>query len=53
MNYESGGTICGVMVNRNAANKGYMRNITTIATITGADQSDANRLFQAQGTYQF
>ncbi len=53
MNYESGGTICGTMISRNAANKGYARNLGSISTIIGTDQSDANRLFQAQGTYQF
>lgn len=53
MNYENAGTICGTMVCRNAANKAYMRNLSSISTITGADQSDANRLLQAQGIYQF
>lgn len=51
--YENAGTICGMMMSRQSANKCYGRNITSIASITGADQSDANRIFQAQGTYQF
>lgn len=53
MNYENAGTICGTMVCRNAANKAYMRNLSSISTIIGTDQSDANRLLQAQGVYQF
>lgn len=51
--YENGGTICGIYIGRNAANKAYARNITSVASIVGNDQSDANRIFQAQGVFQF
>lgn len=53
MSYENAGTICGMMISRNSANKAYGRNVSSVSTITGADQSSADRMYQAQGTYQF
>lgn len=53
MVYENGGTICGIMISRQSANKAYARNVTSVSSIVGNDQSDANRIFQAQGVYQF
>jgi hypothetical protein len=51
--YENAGTISGTYIGRQSANKAYARQVSTVSSITGADQSDANRIFQAQGTFQF
>lgn len=51
--FENAGTICATFISRQSANKGYMRNSTSVTSILGNDQSDANRIWDAQGFYEF